>query len=215
MYLHDTPSSSLFSRSRRDFSHGCVRVANPEGLAEFALKNQWSKETIQKALHTPKNQRVILKKSIPVLFFYTTAFFDHEDKLVFYPDIYGHDTVLLEALKNTEDLSDQAIFAAPPPPPVTVPKPSEGVAVETETKTVEPTAKLIKAGDQMEITAQGDATKNVDGSKRQDGGSNKTGRSRQAFRCNESGCNNKTIARREGMPALRRGHPGKAATTRS
>ncbi|MGZ8225597.1 MAG: L,D-transpeptidase family protein [Methylococcaceae bacterium] len=112
VYLHDTPSSSLFSRSRRDFSHGCVRVANPEGLAEFALKNQWTKETIQTALNTPKNQRVILKKPIPVLFFYATAFFDHE-KLVFYPDIYGHDSVLIEALKKTEDLSDQAIFAKP------------------------------------------------------------------------------------------------------
>ncbi len=161
VYLHDTPSTSLFSRSRRDFSHGCVRVANPEGLAEFALKNQWSKETIQKALHTPKNQRVVLKKPIPVLFFYTTAFFDHEDKLVFYPDIYGHDTVLLEALKKTEDLSDQAIFAAPPLPPVTAPKPSEGVAIETETKAVEPTATLIKADERMGITAQGDETKNV------------------------------------------------------
>jgi len=162
VYLHDTPSSSLFSRSRRDFSHGCVRVADPEGLAEFALKDQWSKETIQKALHNPKTQRVVLKKPIPVLFFYTTAFFDHEDKLVFYPDIYGHDTVLLEALKNTEDLSDQAIFAAPSSPPVAAPKPSEGVAVETEAKAVETAAKPVKAGDQMQVMEQGEATKKVE-----------------------------------------------------
>lgn len=112
VYLHDTPSQTLFSKSRRDFSHGCVRVANPEGLAEFALKNQWSKEEIQQALQTPKTHRVILKKSIPVLFFYVTSFFDQNNNLTFYPDIYGNDAVLLDALKKPEDLSDQSLFVS-------------------------------------------------------------------------------------------------------
>ncbi|MGZ8182503.1 MAG: L,D-transpeptidase family protein [Methylobacter sp.] len=112
VYLHDTPSNALFSKSRRDFSHGCVRVANPQKLAEFALKNQddWNPETIQLAMNTPKTQRVILKKPIPVLFFYTTAFFDQFDNLEFYPDIYGHDAVLLGALSKPDDLSDQSLF---------------------------------------------------------------------------------------------------------
>jgi len=112
VYLHDTPANSLFSRSRRDFSHGCVRVDDPEALAEFALRNQpgWDKAKIQLAMKSPKMQRVILKKPIPVLFFYTTAFFDHEGQLIFYADIYDHDTVLQEALKTTEDLSDQMLF---------------------------------------------------------------------------------------------------------
>ncbi|MGZ4996938.1 MAG: L,D-transpeptidase family protein, partial [Methylobacter sp.] len=59
VYLHDTPANALFSKSRRDFSHGCVRVANPQKLAEFALKNQdnWNAETIQMAMNTPKMQR--------------------------------------------------------------------------------------------------------------------------------------------------------------
>ncbi len=132
VYLHDTPSRTLFKKSRRDLSHGCVRVANPQGLAEFALKNQWSKETIQKALNTPKNQRVFLKKPIPVLFFYSTAFFDQSQKLVFYPDIYGHDKVLREALKNTEDLSDEAIFP-PPPEPILTPEPVDPTLTPTAT----------------------------------------------------------------------------------
>jgi murein L,D-transpeptidase YcbB/YkuD len=131
VYLHDTPSRTLFRKSRRDLSHGCVRVADPKGLAEFALKNQWSKQTIENALNTPKNQRVFLKKSIPVLFFYTTAFFDHENKLVFYPDIYGQDAVLIDALKKTEDLSDQAIFT-PPPEPVPEPMPLDNVSPPEE-----------------------------------------------------------------------------------
>jgi L,D-transpeptidase YcbB len=114
VYLHDTPANSLFSRSRRDFSHGCVRVENPKLLAEFALKNQgkWNAETIKKAMRSPTTLRVDLRTPIPVLFFYTTSFVDQNNKLAFYPDIYGHDTVLMEALKRTDDLSDQSIFVS-------------------------------------------------------------------------------------------------------
>ncbi len=124
VYLHDTPANSLFSRSRRDFSHGCVRVENPKLLADFALRNQgrWNSESIKKAMQSPNNQRVNLKNPIPVLFFYTTAYVDEKNTLAFYPDIYGHDKVLLEALKKNDDLSDQSIFvtttAATTPPSV-------------------------------------------------------------------------------------------------
>ncbi len=112
VYLHDTPANSLFSRSRRDFSHGCVRVEKPAALAEFALKSQgkWNADSIKKAMKNPENRRVVLQKPIPVLFFYTTAFVDQSNDLAFYPDIYDHDTVLIEALKKTDDLSDQSIF---------------------------------------------------------------------------------------------------------
>jgi murein L,D-transpeptidase YcbB/YkuD len=114
VYLHDTPSKSLFNRSTRDFSHGCVRIEKPLELAEFALRNQpeWTRENIQLAMQAPKMQRVMLKKSIPILFFYTTAFAEQNGAVAFYRDIYGHDTVLLEALKNTSDLSDQLLFVS-------------------------------------------------------------------------------------------------------
>jgi murein L,D-transpeptidase YcbB/YkuD len=112
VYLHDTPANSLFSKSRRDFSHGCVRVEDPQKLADFVLKNQegWTRQAVEQAMKTPKTKRVILKKPIPVLFFYTTSFFDQNNNLVFYPDIYGHDAVLLGALKKPEDVSDQSLF---------------------------------------------------------------------------------------------------------
>lgn len=114
VYLHDTPAGALFSRNRRDFSHGCVRVQNPKALAEFALKNQgkWNADTIKKAMQSKANLRVDLKQPIPVLFFYTTTFVDQDNNLSFYPDIYGHDKVLLDALKKSEDLSDQSIFVS-------------------------------------------------------------------------------------------------------
>ena len=114
VYLHDTPSHHLFSRSRRDFSHGCVRVENPDQLAQFVLKNQLSKEEIDDAFQAQKNRRVTLKKSIPVMFFYTTAFVDHNEHLSFYEDIYAYDDVLKEKLKKLQDVSDLTLYAPPP-----------------------------------------------------------------------------------------------------
>jgi L,D-transpeptidase YcbB len=125
VYLHDTPSNSLFSRSRRDFSHGCVRVENPLALAEFALKNQgkWDTDAIKKAMKRQTTQRVDLQQPIPVLFFYTTSFVDQNNNLAFYPDIYGHDNVLMQALKKVDDLSDQSIFVSTTVTPSPVPNP--------------------------------------------------------------------------------------------
>ena len=114
VYLHDTPSHHLFNRSRRDFSHGCVRVENPDQLAEFVLKNQLNKEEIDDFFQAQKNRRVTLKKSIPVMFFYTTAFVDHNDRLSFYEDIYAYDEVLKAKLNKLQDVSDLTIFASPP-----------------------------------------------------------------------------------------------------
>lgn len=117
VYLHDTPANALFGKSRRDFSHGCVRVENPQQLAEFVLKDQggWDKETIRAAMQTPKTQHVVLKKPIPVLFFYTTSFFDQNDNLVFYQDIYDQDSILQSALEKPADLSDQSLFISKSP----------------------------------------------------------------------------------------------------
>lgn len=103
VYLHDTPSHGAFNRDRRDLSHGCVRVAEAEKLAEFVLGKQegWDKLAIQKAMQGPKTKRVSLKKSIPVLFFYSTAFADQDNKLHFYPDIYGYDQQLQNILNKS------------------------------------------------------------------------------------------------------------------
>ena len=147
VYLHDTPSRSLFSRSRRDFSHGCVRVQNPGQLAEFVLKNQLSKEAINEAMQTEKNRRVILKKSIPVVFFYSTSFVDQHDNLDFYADIYGYDSVLQEELKKSVDLSDQDIFAPPPqlPQPTTTTQSTPTAALNPVAPVNNP--EIDKAGD--------------------------------------------------------------------
>jgi L,D-transpeptidase YcbB len=101
VYLHSTPSPQLFSQSRRDFSHGCIRVEKPEELAAWALQGNpgWTLEKIHKAMQEgPDNVQVNLTKPIPVLILYGTAVTDETGTVHFYDDIYGHDTTLKKAL---------------------------------------------------------------------------------------------------------------------
>jgi L,D-transpeptidase YcbB len=97
VYLHSTPAQSLFSQSRRDFSHGCIRVQRPTELAAYLLRNQppWTLEKVQAAMQTgPNNQQVNLKAPIPVLIVYVTAVLEEDGSVHFFNDIYGHDKSL-------------------------------------------------------------------------------------------------------------------------
>ncbi len=100
VYLHSTPAQSLFSQSRRDFSHGCIRVQQPTELAAYLLRNQppWTLEKVRAAMQTgPNNQQVNLKVPIPVLILYITAVVEEDGSVHLFNDIYGHDKSL-EAL---------------------------------------------------------------------------------------------------------------------
>lgn len=96
VYLHSTPAQSLFSRTRRDFSHGCIRVEDPKALAEWVLRNNpgWTKERIADAFAGGKEQQVNLTRTIPVLIVYATAITEEDGQVFFFPDIYGHDKAL-------------------------------------------------------------------------------------------------------------------------
>jgi murein L,D-transpeptidase YcbB/YkuD len=101
VYLHSTPSQQLFSQSRRDFSHGCIRVEKPDELAAWALqgKPEWTLEKVRTAMQEGKdNVQVNLAKPIPVLILYGTAVTDETGSVHFYDDIYGHDAELKKAL---------------------------------------------------------------------------------------------------------------------
>jgi murein L,D-transpeptidase YcbB/YkuD len=103
VYMHGTPAKTLFARSRRDFSHGCVRVEDPVALAEWALKDrpEWSRERILAAMEGPQSLRVRLTRPIQVILFYTTAAVMPEDGTIrFAEDIYGHDQRLDRALSS-------------------------------------------------------------------------------------------------------------------
>jgi murein L,D-transpeptidase YcbB/YkuD len=101
VYLHGTPAQTLFSRSRRDFSHGCIRVEKPDELAAWALRNNpgWNLERVREAMKTGKDdQRVNLAKPIPVLILYGTAIVDEAGTAQFFDDIYGLDADLEKVL---------------------------------------------------------------------------------------------------------------------
>jgi L,D-transpeptidase YcbB len=97
VYLHSTPSPQLFSQSRRDFSHGCVRVEKPAELAAFLLRNQpsWTLDRAQAAMQSGRdNQQVNLATPVPVLILYVTAVVEPDNSVHFFDDIYGHDKAL-------------------------------------------------------------------------------------------------------------------------
>jgi L,D-transpeptidase YcbB len=101
VYLHSTPSPELFSRSRRDFSHGCIRVEKPAELAAWALRNNrgWTLEKVQQGMQSGKdNVQVNLLERVPVFIVYGTALAYENGEVHFSDDIYGHDVSLAAAL---------------------------------------------------------------------------------------------------------------------
>jgi L,D-transpeptidase YcbB len=93
IYLHDTPSKILFEQSSRAFSHGCIRIQEPEKLAQWVLRDQplWTQEKIHEAMNGSEELYVTLKKPIPVFVGYFTAWVDEKGEINFRDDIYGHD----------------------------------------------------------------------------------------------------------------------------
>ncbi|MCC7200487.1 MAG: L,D-transpeptidase family protein [Gammaproteobacteria bacterium] len=101
VYLHDTPADSLFARTRRDFSHGCVRLADPAALARHVLRDDpsWTPERIEASMSGTTPETVRLAQPIRVYFVYATALASN-DKAYFFEDIYGHDALLDVALRQ-------------------------------------------------------------------------------------------------------------------
>jgi murein L,D-transpeptidase YcbB/YkuD len=102
VYLHSTPAQALFAESRRDFSHGCIRVENPAALAEWVFRNNpgWTKEKIAAAFKAEKQQQVNLPNPIPVLIVYGTAVTKEDGQTYFFDDIYGNDKKLENQFKQ-------------------------------------------------------------------------------------------------------------------
>jgi murein L,D-transpeptidase YcbB/YkuD len=101
VYLHDTPSKALFSKSARAFSHGCIRVENPFDFAEQLLGGDgWNQEKFRQALDEGKTKSVSLSKPMPVLLLYWTAMIDPDGVVYFYDDVYERDARIAEALNQ-------------------------------------------------------------------------------------------------------------------
>ncbi len=102
VYFHDTPEQVFFSKSRRDFSHGCIRLEKPADLAVWVLRNNpgWDMDRVRAAMNGSTTQQVNLAHPIPVLIVYATVIVTEDGIVHFYDDIYGHDAALEKVLQK-------------------------------------------------------------------------------------------------------------------
>lgn len=120
VYLHDTPADSLFGRAARLFSHGCVRVEQPEQLAAYVLGDQpeWTPERIREAMHAGQERTVKIKQPIPVLIGYWTARVSPDGIVQFRKDVYGIDArqsaMLAERMRRIRASTEAAVTSAQP-----------------------------------------------------------------------------------------------------
>jgi L,D-transpeptidase YcbB len=104
VYLHDTPNHELFKTSSRAYSHGCIRLSDPEGLAVFLMggqANKWDRVKVRDIVASGKRKVVLLPERIPVHLTYLTSWYAMDGLLHFNKDIYQRDKKLLMALTES------------------------------------------------------------------------------------------------------------------
>ena len=94
IYFHDTPEKALFKNRIRAYSHGCIRLEEPEKLAAYLLRNnpEWLDTDIEEAINSGSEKWVKLAQPVPVTITYFTAWVDNEGLLNFRDDIYHYDS---------------------------------------------------------------------------------------------------------------------------
>jgi murein L,D-transpeptidase YcbB/YkuD len=107
VYLHDTPSKSLFERPQRAFSSGCIRIEDPLTLAELALDDpEWDRARITRAIDTGRTRILPLTRPLPVLLLYWTAEVGEDGRVYFREDLYQRDAKLLQALNESPRVAE-------------------------------------------------------------------------------------------------------------
>jgi len=110
IYLHDTPADHLFSRTRRDFSHGCIRLERPADLARLiaARTTSHTAASIEAMRRTGSEKWITLKRPVPVYLVYFTTWVRQDGTLEFHHDVYGHDEELREAETQAQQVAAEA-----------------------------------------------------------------------------------------------------------
>ena len=100
IYIHDTPSKSLFESNRRTFSSGCIRVEHPLDLAEILLSGQdgWNRAKMDEVIAQGSTTNVELEHRIPVVIVYWTVSVGASGEVRYTRDVYDLDAPLLAAL---------------------------------------------------------------------------------------------------------------------
>jgi len=117
VYQHDTPDKKLFARDSRAFSHGCMRVQDPEKYAEVLLSLSQPEENFTiariRSLYGDQERTINLKQPIPVHVTYQTAFVDKQGQLNFRQDIYGLDAATVKLMRGDERMIADTPIARP------------------------------------------------------------------------------------------------------
>jgi murein L,D-transpeptidase YcbB/YkuD len=105
VYLHDSPNRSIFSRPKRTFSSGCIRIEKPLELTEYILKDSpgWSGKRIDAEIESGRSTLINAFVPLPIYIQYWTVWVDSSGKIQFREDIYGRDAVLEQALSKMQD----------------------------------------------------------------------------------------------------------------
>jgi len=100
IYFHDTPEKSLFAKDKRAYSHGCIRLSDPVKMANWLLESnpEWTPDKIEEAMNSGEQKYVKIKKPVPVIITYYTAWVGENGQLNFRDDIYGHDAALIDKM---------------------------------------------------------------------------------------------------------------------
>ena len=103
IYLHDTPSKSLFNEPSRAFSHGCIRISEPFKLAQFLLRNDpaWNDDRITAAMNSGTEKYISLSEKVSVFIVYFTSFVDNQGRINFRKDIYERDERLADMIMDS------------------------------------------------------------------------------------------------------------------
>ncbi len=111
IYMHSTPEMQFFNLTRRDKSHGCIRLNDAEKMANWVLQEQpiWTADKIHDAMYGDQNNKTVnLKTTLPVSITYLTAMADEDGSVHFYKDIYGYDKDLAAAIaKHPTDRTNE------------------------------------------------------------------------------------------------------------
>ena len=113
VYQHDTPDKHLFAKTQRTFSHGCMRVQDPERYAEVLFSVTQPEAGLTAArirkMYGSREQNITLTTPLPVHLTYQTAFVDEAGKLQTRPDVYGHDKAITRLLKDNRGSADTPV----------------------------------------------------------------------------------------------------------
>lgn len=99
VYLHDTPSKRLFSRRVRAYSHGCIRVQDPQNLAQMLVDNYAEQqEDIKTLIRSREQKEISIRDSVSLYIRYYSCTADSAGILYFHPDIYSRDNAAIQEL---------------------------------------------------------------------------------------------------------------------